>query len=79
MVNKEIKDFNLKDKNGYLIEILSSNKDYYFVKLESVFGEEHMTWAGVNQSNIIGENYGLIKKMDYWSSKENYIRMTNAE
>ncbi len=79
LISKEIKDFNLKDKNGYLIEILSSNKDYYFVKLESILGEEHMTWAGVNQSSIIGENYGLIKKTDYWSSKENYIRMTNAE
>ncbi len=79
LINKDIKDFNLKDKNGYLIEILSGNEDYYFVKLESLFGEEHMTWAGTEQKDILGINYGLIKKSDYWASNANFIRMENAK
>lgn len=76
---KEMKEFKLKDKNEYLIEILSSNDDYYFVITESIFGKEYRTWAGTKQQDIIGTNYGLIKKSDYWASNPNYIKMTNAK
>lgn len=76
---KEMNKFSLKDKNEYLIEILSSNDDYYFVQIESIFGEEYTTWAGTKQKDIIGTNYGLIKKADYWASRPNYIKMTNAK
>lgn len=76
---KEMSKFSLKDKNEYLIEILSSNDEYYFVQIESIFGDEYTTWAGTKQKDIIGTNYGLIKKSDYWASKPNYIKMTNAK
>ncbi len=77
--NKEMKEFSLKDKNECLVEILASNDDYYFVKTESIFGDFYTTWAGTKQQDIIGTNYALIKKTDYWTSKANYIKMTNAK
>ena len=77
--NKEMKEFSLKDKNEYLVEILASNDDYYFVKTESIFGDVYTTWAGTKQQDIIGTNYASIKKSDYWESKANYIKMTNAK
>lgn len=77
--NKEMKEFSLKDKNEYLVEILASNDDYYFVKAESIFGDVYTTWAGTQQQDIIGTNYALIKKADYWGSESNYIKMTNAK
>lgn len=77
--NKEMKEFSLKDKNEYLVEILASNDDYYFVKEESIFGDVYTTWAGTQQQDIIGTNYALIKKADYWASESNYIKMTNAK
>lgn len=76
---KEMNKFSLKDKNEYMVEILSSNDEYYFVQIESIFGAEYTTWAGTKQQDIIGTNYGLIKKSDYWASKPNYIKMTNAK
>ena len=76
---KEMKEFKLKDKNEYLIKILSSNDAYYFVKTETILGKEYTTWAGTKQQSIIGTNYGLIKKSDYWASNSNYIKMTNAK
>lgn len=76
---KDMKEFTLKDKNDYLIKILSSNDEYYFVKIESILGKEYTTWAGTKQQEIIGTNYGLIKKSDYWASQPNYIKMTNAK
>ena len=79
LATKEMKPFNLKDKNEYLVEILASNDDYYFVKLETILGEEYTTWAGTKTRKIIGIDYGLIKKADYWLSKENYIKMTSIK
>ena len=79
LATKEMKPFNLKDKNEYLVEILASNDDYYFVKLETILGEEYTTWAGTKTRKIIGIGYGLIKKADYWLSKENYIKMTSIK
>lgn len=76
---KERSEFNLRNANDYLVEILSSNDEYYFVLIEYVFGEEYTTWAGTKQQDLIGSNYGLIKKSDYWDSKANYIKMTNAK
>lgn len=77
--NKEMKGFSLKDKNEYLVEILASNDDYYFVETETILGDVYTTWAGTKQQDIIGTNYALIKKADYWASKANYIKMTNAK
>ena len=79
LTNHEMHPFNLKDQNEYLVDILASNDDYYFVKIESIYGEEYTTWAGTQQQDIIGISYGLIKKSDYWDSKPNYIKMTNAK
>lgn len=79
LINNELNEFTLKDNDGYLIEILSSNDDYYFVKTETIYGENYTTWAGTTQKEVIGDNYGLIKKEDYWSSKASYITMTNIE
>lgn len=79
LLNGEMKEFNLRDKNNFLIEILSSNDDYYFVKVENVLGEEYTTWAGTKQQELIDINYGLIKKSDYWASNANYIKMTNVK
>ena len=76
---KEMNNFNLRNANDYLVEILSSNDEYYFVLIEYVFGSEYTTWAGTKQQDLIGSNYGLIKKSDYWDSKANYIKMTNAK
>lgn len=76
---KDMNEFSLKDKNGYLINILSSNDAYYFVKIESILGKEYTTWAGTKQQEIIGTNYGLIRKEDYWASNPNYINMTNVK
>lgn len=78
LVSKEMSKFTLRDKDKQLMKILSSNDDYYFVKLGNIYGDEYTTWAGTKGQSIIGVNYGLIKKVDYWSSKENYIKMTNA-
>lgn len=76
---KELHKFTLKDKNDNIVEILSSNEDYYFVKTENVYGNEYTTWAGTTQKEYLGDNYGLIKKEDYWASKANYIKMTKAK
>lgn len=77
--NKEINNFTLKDSNGYLIDILSSNEDYYFVKLDNILGKEYITWAGTKQQELLGAEYGLIKKSDYWNSNAKYIKMENAK
>lgn len=79
LTTNHVRDFHLKDEEGYLIEILSANDDYYFVRTQTVFGEEYTTWAGTKQRDILESRYGLIKKEDYWNSVGNYIPMTNAD
>ena len=75
---KESKEFKLFDKNRYLVEILAENKDFYFVRTGYKLGAEYSTWAGTKQQDIEKENYGLIKKEDYWNSKPEYISMKNT-
>lgn len=75
---KESKEFKLFDKNRYLVEILAENKDFYFVRTGYELGAEYSTWAGTKQQDIEKENYGLIKKEDYWNSKPEYISMKNT-
>lgn len=69
---KESKEFKLFDKNRYLVEILAENKDFYFVRTGYELGAEYSTWAGTKQQDIEKENYGLIKKENYWNSKPEY-------
>lgn len=76
---KDMKEFKLKDKNENLIKILASNEEYYFVQTGYILSDEYTTWAGTKQQSILGTNYGLIKKSDYWASNANYIEMTNAK
>ena len=75
---KENKQFKLLDKNRYLVEILAENEEFYFVRTGFEMGAEYTTWAGTKQQDIEKENYGLIKKEDYWNSKPEYISMKNT-
>lgn len=75
---KESKELNLFDKNGYLVEILAKNKEFYFIIASYDLGEEHISWAGTKQQNIEKINYALIKKEDYWKSNPEYINMKNT-
>lgn len=75
---KESKEFKLFDKNRYLVEILAENEEFYFVRTGYEMGAEYTTWAGTKQQDIEKENYGLIKKEDYWNSKPEYISMKNT-
>lgn len=76
---KENKQFKLFDENKLLVEILSQNDEYYFVRTGYKMSKEYKTWAGTIQSDIEDTYYGLIKKEDYWSSKANYINIKNAD
>ena len=76
---KENKEFRLFDENKYLVEILAENNDYYFVRTGYKLGNEYTTWAGTKQKDIESENYGLIKKDDYWNSKAEYINIINTK
>lgn len=69
---KESKEFKLFDKNRYLVEILAENEEFYFVRTGYELGAEYSTWAGTKQQDIEKENYGLIKKENYWNSKPEY-------
>ena len=75
----ENKNFKLVDDNDYLVEILSENNDYYFVKTGYEMGDEYTSWAGTTQQDIEKTNYALIKKDDYWNSKAEYIDMQNTD
>ena len=75
---KESKQLKLFDKNGYLVEILAENKEFYFVRKGYELGAEYTTWAGTKQQNIERINYALMKKEDYWSSKPKYIDIKNT-
>lgn len=61
-----------------MVEILAENKDFYFVRTGYELGAEYSTWEGTKQQDIEKENYGLIKKEDYWNSKPEYISMKNT-
>ena len=75
---KESKEMKLFDKNGYLVEILAENKEFYFVRKGYELGAEYTTWAGTKQQDIERINYALMKKEDYWSSKPKYIDIKNT-
>lgn len=75
---KENKEFKLFDKNKYLVEILSENEDFYFVKTGYELGKKYKTWAGTIQQDIEKTNYALIKKEHYWNSKSKYISIENT-
>lgn len=77
--SKNTTSFTLTDNNHNLVEILSSNNDYYFVGIETIYGDDYTTWAGTTSKRVLGTNYALIKKADYWASRPNYIKMTNAK
>lgn len=76
---QELKEITLKTKEPVSsVTIYGECKDSFFVYYDH---DQHMdkTWAGTEQYELDRKYYGMIKKADFWNSKENYETFANAD